>query len=113
MTARAKPGEKFEYTDIIVEKKYPDRRDLWWEDSPPRPLMFNQLLTNLVENKTDFTADEQELIEKFNMLVRPFIKTANQTTHRLMEYLDKMNEINRFKVPEITQVLIKLFNKIK
>ena len=96
----------------VLEKKYPHKKSLWWNNSPPRPLMFSDLLKNMIDNRLEFSADEQELIEKFNMLVNPFIKTANQTTHRIMEYLDNMGQINKFKIPEIVQVMIKLYNKI-
>jgi len=96
----------------ILEKKYPKSRTLWWQESPPRPLDFSVLLNNLVDNKGNFETDEQELIGKFNMLVKPFIKTANQKTHRIMDYLEKRSELKMFKIPEIVQILIKLYNKI-
>ncbi len=97
----------------ILEEKYRKKREIWWDNIKKRPHMFSTLLENLVENKEDFEDDEKEVVVKFNMLIKPFIKKANDAAHKIMEYLEYTSELKKFKIPENVQLLLLLYKKIK
>jgi hypothetical protein len=51
-------------------------------------------------------------IEKFNTNVGPFRKEANTKAHYVFEYLSDKNELQKFKIKDIVQLLIKIFDNI-
>lgn len=97
----------------ILEKKYPSQREIWWDLNKKRPLFFSILLENIKNKKDEFEDDEKELIEKLISLIVPYLKVANQSTHRIMEYLEDIDSLKKYKVSEIIQILTILYKKLK
>jgi len=94
---------KFQGTDITI---YYNTRRRMAQD-------FKTLLDNLKTHKEDFEADQIEWIEKFLELAKPFRKEANKKTHKIMEYLDNMDQLKALKINDMVQILLKLIDKVK
>jgi len=78
-----------------------------------RPLDFGILLDNLRDQKSQFNQDQHDMIDKFLALAQPFRRDANSKVHNVMEYLESMKQIRGLKIPEMTQILLKLIELIK
>ncbi len=74
---------------------------------------FGVLLDNLRAQKAQFDIDLQGTIDKFLQLVQPFRLDANSKVHNIIEYLDSMSQLKKMKVPEMTQLLLKLIDRTK
>jgi len=47
------------------------------------------------------------------LLAQPFRRDANSKVHNIVEYLDFTSEIRRMKIPEMTQLFLKLIARTK
>jgi hypothetical protein len=104
--------EDFVYS--ILQLKFGENGSgLWWDEKKNRELSLGVLIRNLAENRDKFKYDEPQLIEKFLELVNPFLKEANKKAHHIIEYLDRVDELEKFKIPEIISLLVKLKSKLK
>jgi len=74
---------------------------------------FSRLIENLENNKPQYPQDLQDQIDRFLDMVKPFRRDANSKAHKVIDYLDSMNQIRRLKVPEMTQILLKLVDRVK
>ncbi len=98
----------------LVEYKFDGPRiDLYYDTAHRRAHDFSVLLQNLKDHKSDFDADQHELIDKFMELAGPFRRDANSTAHKVIEYLESMSEVKRLKIEMMTQILLKLIDRVK
>jgi hypothetical protein len=97
----------------LLERKFADRIVLWYDINQGRANDFSMLINNLQNNKKKFSPDEQELIERLLSLIKPFRREANSKTHKVIEYLDSVEELDGMKIPEIVELEIKLIEKIR
>lgn len=97
----------------LFEHRFPKEPDLRWDISKNRPHNFSILLDNLVDKKGEFSQEEQQLIDKFATLCKPFKREANSKAHNIMEYVDNRDQLKTLKVPEIIQLALKLVEKSK
>jgi hypothetical protein len=98
----------------LLEYKFQKKNiQIYFNTSKRRSHDFSILLDNLDSHKSDFELDQQDLIKSFLKLAQPFRRDANIKTHRVIEYLSNMSEINKFKIPDMVQILLKLIEKIK
>jgi Histidine kinase-, DNA gyrase B-, and HSP90-like ATPase len=97
----------------LLERKFPDRIILWYEINQGRANDFSVLILGLQNNKKKFSPDEQELIEKLLALIKPFRREANSKTHKVIQYLDVVGDLNILKIPEIVELELKLIEKVR
>lgn len=98
----------------LLEYKFgPQNIHLYYNTAHRRAHDFGILLDNLKTQKNAFPPDEQDLINKFLQLVQPFRRDANVKVHKVIEYLENMREIRKFKIEEMTQLLLKLIEKVR
>jgi hypothetical protein len=89
------------------------RVSLYYDTGHRRAQDFSVLIENLENNKSQYPQDLQHEIDRFIEMVRPFRRDANSKVHRIIDYLDSMSQIRRLKIPEMTQILLKLVNRVK
>jgi hypothetical protein len=97
----------------ILETKYSRHRPLWWDTDHNRPRDFGRLLDTLSLKAGEFEQDQRQLLKRLLDLIGPFRREANLKTHYLMSYLEGKDELGSLKIPEIAQISIKLFDKVK
>jgi hypothetical protein len=98
----------------LLEYRFGGREiDVYYDTKNRRARDFGDLLDNLKERKSKFDLDHHALIDKFLDMAHPFRRDANSKTHKVIEYLESMREIKKFKIPEMTQILLKLTNRVK
>ncbi len=97
----------------ILEKKFPTRIDLWYNQKNKLRHKFSTLVRNLYDERKSFGKPNiKTYIEKFNVEVGPFRKEANAKAHHVFEYLSDKKELNKFKVKDLVQLLMKVHENI-
>jgi len=86
---------------------------LYYDITQNRPRDFSVLLENLKDIKTQFDPDHQPLIEKFLNWVYPFKRDANSKAHSVIDYLDSMSQVKKLKIVEMTQILLRLIERVR
>lgn len=97
----------------ILEYKFSKEIDLRYIVAQGRAQDFSVLVNNLETRITDFDREQQGLIKKLLQLVKPYKRDANSTAHKVMEYLDTLEELDKLKVPEIVEIELQLIKKVK
>ena len=86
---------------------------LYFDTIHNRPLDFGVLLDNLKSQKSQFDKDQHDMIDKLLGLAQPFRRDANSKVHSVMEYLESPRQISQLKIPEMTQILLRLIEFAK
>lgn len=86
---------------------------IYYDTNHRRAHDFAILLDNLKDHKKDFGPDQEDIINSFLALATPFRRDANSKVHKVMEYLETMSQIRKLKIPEMTEMLIKLIDRVK
>ena len=100
----------------LLEYKFDGPKiDLYYNVAQRRAQDFSILLDNLKNNKSDFDPDHQPHLDQFFRIIEEtkFRREANSTTHKVMDYLDSMREISKFKIPQMTQILLHLIDRVR
>jgi hypothetical protein len=97
----------------ILEDKFPKEVVLRYMVAQGRAQDFSVLLFNLESRIGDFEREQQDLIQKLLCFIKPFKRDANSSAHKVMEYLDTVDELARLKIPEIIQIELQLIKKIR
>jgi hypothetical protein len=87
--------------------------DLYYDTNHSRAHDFSILLDNLKNHKSEFDMDLQDDIDKFLESAHPFRRDVNSKAHRIMEYLESTRQLGKLKIPEMTQILLKLVGRVK
>jgi hypothetical protein len=97
----------------ILEKKFPKRVDLWYDTKNKVRHKFGFLVKNLYSERKNFSKPNIEsYIEKFNREVGLFRKEANTKVHYVFEYLSDKSELKKFKIKDLVQLLVKIYDNI-
>lgn len=96
----------------ILEKKFPNDIDLWYDKKISYHLPLSVLIKNLHDKKNDFKPNAVRYIEKFNTDVGTFKKEANAKAHNIFEYLRNKDELKKFKISDIVQLLINIYQTL-
>jgi len=89
------------------------RIDLYYDVHQMRAHDFSILLQNLQTNKSQYDIDQHEQIDGFLGKVKPFRRDANSKAHKVTEYLASMRQVDKFGIPQMTQTLLKLIDRVK
>lgn len=97
----------------ILEKKFSKRVDLWYDNKSKLRHKFSVLVRNLYNERANFGKPNiKTYIEKFNNEVGLFRKEANTKAHYVFEYLADKKDLTKFKIKDLVQLLIKIYNNI-
>jgi hypothetical protein len=97
----------------ILEKKFPSQVDLWYDQKNKIRHKFSVLVKNLYSERNNFgKPNVKTYIEKFNTDVGLFRKEANTKAHYVFEYLNDKKELQKFKIKDLVQLLVKIFDNI-
>jgi len=94
--------------DILL-KKFPNNTGLWWS-SLGYHLNLSPLIKNLYISRTQFKPNAKSYIEKFHKLVDSFRNETNNNAHNLHDYLGDKSELKQFKIKDMVQLLINIYN---
>jgi len=97
----------------IIEEKFAKDVILRYAVDQGRAHDFSVLMINLESKLADFNREQQDYIKKLLWLIKPFKRDANSTAHKVMEYLDTVDELAKLKIPEIVEIELELIKKIK
>jgi hypothetical protein len=99
----------------LLEYKFSKQKriDLYYDVHQRRAHDFSVLLKNLQTNKSQYDIDQLDIIDKFLETVKPFKRDANSKVHKVIEYLDSTSQLDKFQIPEMTQMLLKLIDRVK
>jgi hypothetical protein len=98
----------------ILEKKFPNDINLWFDNRVGIKMRhkFGVLVKNLYDKRNNFKPNAKSYIEKFNGDVGLFKKEANLKAHYIFEYLRDKKELDKFKIDDLVQLLINIYNSI-
>ena len=74
---------------------------------------FSVLINNLENNILQYPQDLYDKIDKFLEMVKPFRRDVNSKVHKVIDYLDSMRKVEKLKGPEMTNLLLKLIDRVK
>ncbi|MDD5650713.1 MAG: ATP-binding protein [Candidatus Nanoarchaeia archaeon] len=97
--------------DILI-KKFPNNQSLWWSTQYGYHLNLSPLIHNLYVNRKDFKPYAKDYIEKFNEIADKFRNETNNSAHNLHDYLSDKSELNTYKIKDMIQLLINIYNSI-
>ncbi len=97
----------------LLRIKFRSDIELRWNTGRNRPHNFAILVDNLEQKRSQFNQEEQMFIDKFIKLCKPFRRYANSKAHNIMEYIERKDEIDNMKIPEMIQILLNLIGKIE
>lgn len=97
----------------LFDYKFPKKVRLRYRVDQGRAEDFSVLLQNLEERIPDFEREHIDFIKKFLELVKPFRREANSTVHKVLEYLENIDELDALKIPEIIQLELELIRKVR
>lgn len=96
----------------ILEKKFPNDAVLWFDTNRNFHLPLNQLIKNLYDKRNDFKPNTKKYIEKFYSEVQSFVKETNSKAHNIFDYLNNKDELDKFKIGDLVQLLINIYQTI-
>jgi len=99
--------------NLLQYKFGPKQITVYYDTMNRRAHDFSVLLSNLQSHKSNFDQDQHDMINKFLHMVYPFRRDANSKVHNVMEYLESMRQIRKLKIVEMTQILLKLIDRVK
>ena len=95
----------------ILDCKFPRNPEIRFNTVKGRALDFSVLIDNFETKRNEFGPDIQEIIDKLLVLIKPFRRDANSKTHKVIEYLDTLDELDKHKVPEIVELELQILKK--
>ena len=96
----------------ILEKNFSKDTDLWYDKGRICHLPLSILIKNLYGKRTDFKMNARRYIEKFNTDVGKFKKEANAKAHNIFDYLRNKDELKKFNISDIVQLLINIYQTL-
>jgi len=94
----------------LLRNKYRTEIDLRWNKKRRRPHNFEDLLKNLQSKKSDFSPDDQKLIDRLGGLAGTFRLEANSAAHDLYRWLEDRSALSKLKIPVIVQLLLEFLD---
>jgi len=99
--------------NVLQYKLGPKMMGLYFDKEHGRAKDFSVLLDSLKNQKSAFDADQHGVIDKFLDLAQKFRPEANAKAHNIIEYLDSIAQLRKFKIPEMTQFLVELIHRVR
>jgi hypothetical protein len=96
----------------ILKAKFPGRFDLIYNSALHRYHDFSIVLENLYRERSTFTHDGKNAIERLNQLIKPFKKDANDKTHSWFHIVKSPSEIDNLQLHSIVELIIFLEKEV-
>lgn len=96
----------------ILEKKFSDKVDLWYDTKNKRNHSFSKLIDNLYQNRDFFKPNVKDYIEQFKIDVGKFKKDVDAAIHKNYVYLSDKSELKQYKINKVIQILIEIYHNI-
>ena len=97
----------------ILDCKFPKNPEIRFDLNRGRPLDFSLLIENFENKRSEFGADIKDVIDKMLMLIKPFRRDVNSKAHKVIEYLDTLEELDKHKVPEIVELELQILKRAR
>ena len=99
----------------ILEKKFPDEKNLWWSNNPENStaLSFSALLKNLYATRKRFKPNVKTYIDRINPLLKGLRNKVNPTSHNIFDYLQSKEEVKKLKIADSIQLLLNIWNNLE
>lgn len=95
----------------ILDRKFPKNPEIRFDLRKRRPFDFSVLIEKFESKRADFSPEIQDSIDKLLVLIKPFRRDANAKAHKVIEYLDTLEELDKHKVPEIVELELQILKK--
>ncbi len=96
----------------ILEKKFLEEEDLWWNKKFNQPLSLSPLIKSLKDNKKRFKPNAIAYITKALPLLEGLRNKVNPASHNVYDYLENKEEVKVLKINDLIQFLIKIYNNL-
>ncbi len=96
----------------ILEKKFPNDINFWYDTTNKRNHSFSNLIDNLYQNRDMFKPNVKDYIEQFKIDVGQFKKAVDAAIHKNYVYLSDKQELKKYKINKILQLLIDIHQNI-
>ncbi len=96
----------------ILERKFPKKKELWYDTANKRNQSLSKLIDNLFQNRHDFDLHVEEYIVQFKSDVGKFKLAVDAAIHKNYAYLTEANELKQYKINKIIQLLIEIYGRI-
>ena len=96
----------------ILERKFPEKKELWWNNTYNLPLCLTPLIKNLNENKKEFKPNVTKYIGEVIPLAEKIRNESNPIVHDSFRYFESRDELNKFKISHSVQLLVKIYNAL-
>jgi hypothetical protein len=96
----------------ILEKKFPNDTDLWYDTANRRNHSFSVLIFNLYTKKDQFKPNAQQYIEQVKADIGKFKKDVDAVIHKNYKYLIDKKELKPYQINRILQLLIDIYQTI-
>ena len=95
----------------ILDCKFPKNPELRFNTAKGRALDFSTLIENFETKRSEFGQDIQDVIDKMLALIKPFRRDANSKTHKVIEYLDTLEDLDKQKIAEIVELELQILRR--
>lgn len=96
----------------LMMEKFRTKIDLRFNRKQGRPHNFSTLIENLEVNIGSFDVEQKAILYSVIPLMKEFRKNANTGAHKLYEYIDNIDDIDKLKIPTIIQHEIDLITDV-
>lgn len=96
----------------VLEKQFPKEVDLYFDTKKNWQRTFSELIHNIHLNKRRFKPSLKPYIEKLYKIIEPFRKEANLKAHRVYEYIKNKQDLTKFHINDIVQLLVHVYKNI-
>jgi len=100
----------------ILEKKFLNKPEVWWvkneEEKFIQPKNLSPLIKSLKDNIKDFKPNNQRYIKKVLPFLEKIRNEVNPLLHNVYDYFDDKKELDKFKVNDIIQLLLNIWNNL-
>ncbi len=97
--------------DILI-RKFPNKRDLVFNNILHRYHDFSVIIENLYKNRNAFTHEGEIAIDRLNQLIKPFKKDTNDKTHSWFHIVTSPSEIENLQTKTIIELIIVLEKEV-
>ena len=97
----------------LLDYKFPTQVNLRYKVAQGRTQDFSVLLQNLETQIPHFTREQHDYLNKLLEFIKPFRREANSTAHKVLEYLENIDELDSLKIPEIVELELDLIRRVR
>lgn len=97
----------------LLQEKFRKQIDLRFNTKQNRPHNFSTLIENLEKKIGEFDSEQKNILYSVIPLLKEFREKSNKGAHKLYEYADNIEEIDKLKIPTIIQHELDLIKDVQ